>query len=82
MGNALTRSTKQLRKDVTKEMKFYLLDYGKEMLEASKKITDYLEREGFHYIAYLTNADGLLCLEEIDEDEFLNQLKNTKHAKT
>jgi hypothetical protein len=62
-------------------MKFYLLDYGKNMLEASRQITDYLEREGFHYIAYLTNADGLLCLEEIDENEFLDHFKNTKNAK-
>jgi hypothetical protein len=59
-------------------MRYYLLDYGKEMLEASKSITDYLEREGFHYVAYFTNADGLLCLEEISEDEFLNHFKNTK----
>lgn len=58
-------------------MKFYILDYGKDMVEAGKKITDYLENEGFHHVAYLTNADGLLCLEEIDEDEFLNHFKNT-----
>jgi hypothetical protein len=57
-------------------MRYYTLDYGKEMVEASKPITDYLEREGFHYVAYFTNADGLLCLEEIDEDEFLNHFKN------
>jgi hypothetical protein len=51
------------------------------MLEASRQITDYLEREGFHYIAYLTNADGLLCLEEIDENEFLDHFKKTKNGK-
>jgi hypothetical protein len=79
LGNSFTRGNEYLQKHVQKkEMRYYLLDYGKEMLEASKKITEYLEREGFHYIAYLTNADGLLCLEEIDEDEFLNHFKNTK----
>lgn len=62
-------------------MKFYLLDYGKEMINEGKVITDYLDKMKFHYIAYLTNADGLLCLEEIDEDEFLNHFKNTKHGK-
>ena len=61
-------------------MKFYLLDYGKDMLEASKQITNHLEANDYHYISYLTNADGLLCLEEIDEDEFLNHFKKTKHG--
>jgi hypothetical protein len=59
-------------------MKFYILDYGKDMIHEGKILTDYLEREGFHHIIYLTNADGLLCMEEIDEDEFLNHFKNTK----
>jgi hypothetical protein len=58
-------------------MRFYVLDYGKDMIEAGKQITEYLEREGFHHIVYLTNADGLMCLEEISEDEFLNHFKNT-----
>lgn len=62
-------------------MKYYLLDYGKEMINEGKVITDYLDKMQYHYIAYLTNADGLLCLEEIDEDEFLNHFKNTKNAK-
>jgi len=78
MGNARTRSTKQLRKDVTKEMKFYLLDYGKDMLDEGQRMIDHLDASNYHYIAYLTNADGLLCLEEVDEDEFLNHFKNTK----
>jgi hypothetical protein len=41
-------------------MKFYILDYGKDMIHEGKILTDYLEREGFHHIVYLTNADGLL----------------------
>jgi hypothetical protein len=53
-------------------MRYYIVDYGKEMIEAGKQLCDYLERNKFHYVVYLTNADGLLCCEEIDEDEFLN----------
>ena len=59
-------------------MKYYVLDYGKDMIHEGKVITDYLEKMQYHHIAYLTSADGLLCLEEIDEDDFLNHFKNTK----
>jgi len=59
-------------------MKFYLLDYGKDMLDEGQRMIDHLDASNYHYIAYLTNADGLLCLEEVDEDEFLNHFKNTK----
>jgi hypothetical protein len=62
-------------------MKFYILDYGKDMIHEGKVITDYLEKMQFHHIAYLTNADGLLCLEEVDEDEFLSHFKKAKHGK-
>ena len=57
-------------------MKFYILEYCKDMIHEGKVITDYLEKLQFHNIAYLTNADGLLCLEEVDEDDFLNHFKN------
>lgn len=58
-------------------MKFYIVDYGKDMIEQGKLLTDYLESKGFHHIAYLTNSDGLLCCEEITENEFLDHFKNT-----
>jgi hypothetical protein len=61
-------------------MRYYIVDYGKEMIEAGKQLCDYLERNKFHYVVYLTNADGLLCCEEIDEDEFLNHFNY--HKKT
>jgi hypothetical protein len=56
-------------------MRYYLVDYGKEMIEAGKKLTDYLTAQGYHYVVYLTDADGLLCCEEIDENEFLDHFK-------
>ena len=58
-----------------------MLDYGKNMMDEGQRMIDHLNASQYHYIAYLTNADGLLCLEEIDEDEFLNHFKNTKNAK-
>ena len=51
------------------------------MIEAGKHICDYLERQGFHYVVYLTDSDGLLCCEEISEDEFLEHFKHHKNTK-
>jgi hypothetical protein len=51
------------------------------MLDEGQRMIDHLEASNYHYIAYLTNADGLLCLEEIDENEFLDHFKKTKNAK-
>ena len=62
-------------------MRYFMLDYGKNMMDEGQRMIDHLNDSQYHYIAYLTNADGLLCLEEIDEDEFLNHFKNTKNAK-
>jgi len=59
-------------------MRYFVLDYGKDMIHEGKILTDYLERNDFHHIIYLTNADNLICMEEVDEDEFLNHFKNTK----
>jgi len=59
-------------------MRYYLLDYGKDMVHEGRILTEYLERMQYHHIIYLTNADNLICMEEIDEDEFLNHFKNTK----
>ncbi len=62
-------------------MRYYLIDHGKEMIEAANALTDYLTKQGFHYVVYLTDADGLLCCEEIDEDEFLNHFKQHNASK-
>ena len=62
-------------------MRYYLIDHGREMIEAANALTDYLTKQGFHYVVYLTDADGLLCCEEIDEDEFLNHFKYHKKTK-
>lgn len=62
-------------------MNYYIVDYGKEMIEAGKQLCDYLERQGSHYVVYLTDAHGLLQCEEISEDEFLDHYKNCKKTK-
>jgi hypothetical protein len=62
-------------------MKYYLVDHGKEMLEAANAVTDNLTKLGYHYVVYLTDADGLMCVEEISENEFLDHFKNYKKTK-
>ena len=59
-------------------MKYYLVDHGKQMIEACNAVTDLLTKQGHHYVVYLTNADGLMCVEEIDENEFLDHFKRNK----
>jgi hypothetical protein len=62
-------------------MKYFLVDHGKLMIEAANVLTDYLTSQGYHYVVYLTNADGLMCVEEIDENEFLDHFKQNNASK-
>jgi len=52
--------------------KYYLLDTGKNMTAFAVALEKNLKSNGDHVILYLTDADGLLCLEQISEDEFLD----------
>ena len=56
--------------------KYYLLDTGKNMTSLAISIEKSLKKNGHHVLFYLTDADGLLCLEEITEDEFLDHYSN------
>jgi hypothetical protein len=55
---------------------YYLLDTGKNMTSLAISIEKNLKKNGHHVLFYLTDADGLLCLEEITEDEFLDHYSN------
>jgi hypothetical protein len=61
-------------------MKYAILDYGKEMVDTAQVLLNQLQSEGAHMIIYLTDADGLLCLEYITEDEFLDHYKKTNNG--
>lgn len=52
--------------------KYYLLDTGSKMTSFAVALDKHLKEGGDHVILYLTDAEGLLCLEEITEDEFLD----------
>jgi len=61
--------------------KYYLLDAGKNMVKFAKALEDELKLNEAHVVFYLTDVDGLMCLEEISEDEFLDHYANNKNTK-
>jgi len=58
-------------------MKYAIVDMGKNMAAYCTAIQDQLERDGVNYVLYLTDQEGLLCIEFVSEDEFLDHFKNT-----
>jgi hypothetical protein len=61
--------------------KYYLLDTGSKMTSFAVALDKQLRESGDHVLLYLTDAEGLLCLEEISEDEFLDHYSNKKTNK-
>ena len=60
---------------------YYLLDAGKNMTKFAAAIEDELTKLDAHVVMYLTDVDGLMCLEEITEDEFLDHYSIKKTNK-
>jgi hypothetical protein len=58
-------------------MAFYLIDMGGKMSEIGSVIEKELKKDGHHIIVYLTDMPTLLCVEELNEDQFLDHFKNT-----
>jgi hypothetical protein len=57
---------------------YYLLDAGKNMTKFATALVDEMKAVDAHVVMYLTDVEGLMCLEEISEDEFLDHYtKNT-----
>jgi hypothetical protein len=61
--------------------KYYLLDAGKNMTRFAIALESELKAQEAHIVFYLTDVDGLMCLEEISEDEFLDHYANNKKTK-
>jgi hypothetical protein len=59
-------------------MRFFILDYGRDLIEYAHGISERIRKDGHHIIEYFTDADGLMCLEEISEDEFLDHFKKVE----
>ena len=61
--------------------KYYLLDAGKNMVKFAKALEEELKVNEAHVVFYLTDVDGLMCWEEISEDDFLDHYANNKKTK-
>jgi hypothetical protein len=51
---------------------------GVKMSEVGKAVETELKKDGHHIVVYLTDMPTLLCVEELNEDQFLDHFKNTK----
>lgn len=58
-------------------MAFYLIDMGAKMSAIGKAVEEELRKDEHHVIVYLTDMPTLLCVEELNEDQFLDHFKNT-----
>lgn len=54
------------------EQEFYILDYHKDMVNEAEVIINELKSKGCHTVIYLTDLEGNLMLNRVDEDEFLS----------
>lgn len=59
-----------------------MLDMGVNMIRICKAVEHELAKDGHHYVTYLTDMPGLMCVEEISEDEFLDHFKKLNNGKT
>ena len=52
--------------------KYYIVDYGKDMLECAEALVNKLKEDKHHVVVYLTDMEYLCSAMEISEDEFLS----------
>jgi hypothetical protein len=59
-------------------MKYYIIDSGEKMSSFTRLIMDVLDKEGHHYLMFLTNEEFYLAVEEVNEDTFLDTVAEMK----
>jgi hypothetical protein len=59
-------------------MKYYIIDAGEKMSSFTRLIMDVLDKEGHHYLMFLTNEEFYLAVEEVNEDTFLDTVDEMK----
>lgn len=62
-------------------MAFYMIDMGPNMTQLGQAVETELKKDGHHLVIYLTDMPNLLCVEELNEDQFLDHFKNTNNGK-
>lgn len=56
--------------------KYFILDFGEEMEQYTLALVKELRKDGHHVVYYLTDSPYVMCLEEVNEDTFLDHYKN------
>jgi hypothetical protein len=59
-------------------MKYYIIDAGEKMSSFTRLIMDVLDKQGYHYLMFLTNEEFYLAVEEVNEDTFLDTVAEMK----
>lgn len=59
--------------------KYYIIDCGANMREYARILETRLIIEKAHYLIYLTDLPNFLGFEEVTEDMFLDQYKQSSH---
>ena len=53
------------------EDRYYIIDYGKDMLELAEVMVGHLKEKNYHTVIYLTDLPDNLMVNEVDQDMFL-----------
>ena len=65
---------------MTEEVKrYFIIDMGNDMLWITNQVEAQMKENGFHYLLFLTDMPSLLCVEEVNEDTFLDFVKQSKN---
>jgi len=59
--------------------RFFIIDMGNDMVWITNHIETQMKANKFHYLLFLTDAPSLLCVEEVNEDTFLDFVKQSKN---
>jgi len=53
------------------EDRYFIIDYGKDMLDLAEVVVAELKSKNFHTVIYLTDLPENLMVNEVDQDMFL-----------
>jgi len=54
------------------EDRYFIIDYGRDMLEVAEVIVNDLKAKNYHTVIYLTDLPDNLMVNEVDQDMFLS----------
>ena len=52
--------------------RYFIIDYGRDMLDVAEVIVNDLKEKNFHTVIYLTDLPDNLMVNEVDQDMFLS----------